>query len=251
MKEQDFFRHVAGRLGRFEPLQAAPSRTVIGAPEFWQEYELDVRDRAEKFRNELEKLGGHVTVYPTLEELQQGLAGLLQELSPTEVGTWGESFLEEFGLSTVLESYSAVKWDPQNGSDLSGSDLSSSALRGSDLTERMAAVDVGITGCDYAVADTGSLVLLASVEQGRSVSLLPSIHIVLVKQSQIKTRIGEVLADIAQHYPNQGDATKQPSSINFITGPSRSSDIENDLSIGVHGPAAVFSLVLLDEENHA
>lgn len=233
MQEQAFFRHVAQRLGRLEVLDTPPARVGIGAPGFWQGYELSYRDRTEKFRDELKKLGGNVNLYATMEELQQGLLDLLTQLSPSAVGTWGEPFLAEYGLEKVLESYSLVTWNPESGASLIG---------------RTAALDVGITGCDYAVADTGSLVLLATKEQGRSMSLLPAIHIALVKESRIKTRVGEVFAELEQRHP---DKVQQPSSINFISGPSRSSDIENDLSIGVHGPAAIFALVLLDGDNHA
>lgn len=230
MREQDFFEHMTARLGRTKPLQSAPERIAVGAPEFWLNYQLPVSTRAEKFRDELEKLGGRVSLYPTLEALHAGLNDVLRELSPTAVGTWGSAFLEEFLLQEALASHTLLPWQPGHQED---------------LVARTATLDVGITGCDYAVADTGSVVLSATAEQGRSVSLLPSIHIVLIKQSQIRTRSGEVFADLANRFP---DRTAQPSSINFITGPSRSSDIENDLSIGVHGPAAVLALVLLDEE---
>lgn len=229
MREQDFFQHIAVQLGRPRPLVKAPERSAVGVPEFWLNYNLPTAERVEKFRDELEKLGGHVSLYRTLDALHVGLNNVLRELSPTAVGTWGSTFLEEFGLEAPLQAYTLVPWQPdQDGG----------------LVARTATLDVGLTGCDYAVADTGSVVLLATAEQGRSVSLLPSIHIVLIKQSQIRTRSGEVFADLAERFP---DRTQQPSSINFITGPSRSSDIENDLSIGVHGPAAVFALVLLDE----
>jgi L-lactate dehydrogenase complex protein LldG len=100
--------------------------------------------------------------------------------------------------------------------------------------------EVGITTVDYALAETGTLVLFASPERARSVSLLPSIHVALVRASQIVAGS----ADVSQAL--EGLGADVPSSIHFITGPSRSADIENDLTIGVHGPAALIAIVALD-----
>ncbi|MCF8566255.1 LUD domain-containing protein [Alicyclobacillus tolerans] len=231
MKEEDFFANIARRLGRPQPLASAPSRDVVGAPGFWQDYRLaDVQQRIAKFQEELEKLGGQAKVYVSLESMQEGLADLLEQLQPEKIGCWNERALEEFQLSSVLAGRQTQYWD--------------GAKDPSALVSEFASVDVGITGADFAIADTGTIAVVANGNQGRSVSLLPSVHIAIVKSSSICTRMGEVLAEVAKM---QADDSTRSSSINFITGPSRSSDIENDLSIGVHGPAAVFALVLRDE----
>ena len=80
--------------------------------------------------------------------------------------------------------------------------------------------------------------IAASRARPRGVSLLPSLHVALVRESRIVFRLGEALAHFAALGP-----FAQPSAVHFITGPSRTSDIENDLTIGVHGPAAVVALV--------
>jgi L-lactate dehydrogenase complex protein LldG len=79
--------------------------------------------------------------------------------------------------------------------------------------------------------NTGSLVLSASTTRPRQVSLLPTVHLALVREDQLVDRMGEALSSYA--------SGAMPSAVHFVTGPSRTSDIENDLSIGVHGPAAV------------
>ena len=97
--------------------------------------------------------------------------------------------------------------------------------------EACLAAHVGITTVDHAVVNTGTLVLSASATRPRQVSLLPTVHLALVRENQLVDRMGEALTSYA--------AGEMPSAVHFITGPSRTSDIENDLSIGVHGPAAV------------
>lgn len=230
MNESDFFNRIASRLGRTAPLIEAPVREVVGAPQFWREYELAPHERVRRFVEELEKLGGQTAVYETLEELQRGFADLLRELSPHRIGTWGDGgSLASFSIEELLADYLTIPWEPQRDR--------------AELITDFAAADIGVTGADYAIAYTGTVVLLSSPHKGRSVSLLPTVHIVLLRASQIRTRMGEVLDEIAA---SSGDPTQMPSSINFITGPSRSSDIENDLSIGVHGPVAEYVLLLND-----
>jgi len=94
---------------------------------------------------------------------------------------------------------------------------------------------------DFAVANTGTLALATTAQRARSVSLLPTVHIALVRESQFVDRMGEALEGIARQ---TGPPPATPSSVHFISGPSRSADIENDLSIGVHGPAALYVIAL-------
>ncbi|MNW03394.1 Lactate utilization protein C [compost metagenome] len=92
---------------------------------------------------------------------------------------------------------------------------------------------------DFAVAYTGSLVVQSAAEEGRSVSLLPTALFAIIPVERMKTRLGEVL----DTFDAVGRETL-PAGIHFISGPSRSADIENDLTIGVHGPGIVFALLV-------
>ncbi|GGJ04828.1 lactate utilization protein C [Alicyclobacillus cellulosilyticus] len=234
MDEAAFFERIARRLGRSAPLSAPPARDAVGAPEFWQAYQLPEEERIAKFCAELGKLGGHAEVFDSLAALHEGLRRVLRELGPRRIGLVGGGGLAAFALDEVLAEWETVVW-PYAG----GGELSEEAAR-AEVLRVFAAADVGITDCDWAVADTGSIVIAADSGRGRSVSLLPSVHIALIRSSQIRTRMGEVLAEVAARRASGG----MPSGLFFITGPSRSSDIENDLTIGVHGPAAVVALVL-------
>lgn len=223
-------QRIANRLGRARPMTQQPPREEIGPPEFWGQYDLPMPARVDKFCEELARLGGSAIVCDHTDDLVQRLAATLSSLAPGAVGIWGGDFARRWGLESILETYTCVRWEPQ---DRVGA-------QSTTLYRAFAAVDVGITGCDYAIADTGSVVLTCDPLRGRSVSLLPSVHIVLVRRSQIRTRLGEVLEELL---PPARRPLEPPSSIHVISGPSRSSDIENDLCIGVHGPASVIAMI--------
>src|SRR5262249_47816330 len=122
-------------------------------------------------------------------------------------------------------------WDPESRSAESAALFRRAALE----------ADVGVTTVDFAIANTGSLVVSADRARPRGVSLLPTMHLALVRSSQLVARMGAVFAS----YTSRPGGP--PSAVHFITGPSRTSDIENDLTIGVHGPAAVSAILWVQE----
>lgn len=97
--------------------------------------------------------------------------------------------------------------------------------------------DVGVTRAQAGIAETGTLVLDSSVERNRLVSLVPPTHIAILKASQIYPTLAEVLTVL------QSGAALSPA-ITFITGPSRTADIELTLAIGVHGPQELYVIVV-------
>jgi L-lactate dehydrogenase complex protein LldG len=92
-------------------------------------------------------------------------------------------------------------------------------------------VDVGITDVWAAVAETGSLVVKSSAAHGRATSLVPPYHVCVVGREQIVPD----LIDAMRRVKAEGVGT----GVVFITGPSKTSDIEMNLVVGVHGPGAV------------
>ena len=97
--------------------------------------------------------------------------------------------------------------------------------------------DVGITTAQAGIAETGTLVLEAEKEHHRLVSLLPAVHIAVVRSSDIYLTIGDALQGL--HGEEQLSRA-----ITFITGPSRTADIELTLTVGVHGPKVLHVIVL-------
>jgi L-lactate dehydrogenase complex protein LldG len=106
-----------------------------------------------------------------------------------------------------------------------------------ELRAICATAGCGITSADYALADTGTLVMLSSVEEARMISLLPPAHIAIVPSERILTGLDELLTIL----PKPAGRT---SSMVLITGPSRTGDIEQNLVRGVHGPGEVHLVVV-------
>jgi L-lactate dehydrogenase complex protein LldG len=102
--------------------------------------------------------------------------------------------------------------------------------------DELFACDAGVTTAQWGIAETGTLVLESARERSRLISLVPPIHVALLSTRCICDSLGDALArvSITSH------------AITFITGPSRTSDIELTLVVGVHGPQTVH--VLLMEE---
>lgn len=99
--------------------------------------------------------------------------------------------------------------------------------------------DVGITMAQAAIVETGTLILEAETERHRLVSLLPPVHIGLVYSRDIVLTIGDALSQL--HGP---DPKQMSRAITFITGPSRTADIELTLTVGVHGPKELYVIVI-------
>jgi L-lactate dehydrogenase complex protein LldG len=109
------------------------------------------------------------------------------------------------------------------------------------LREAIARADLGVTGADLAIAETGTLVLRAAAGRPRSTSLLPPCHVAVFDRSVLLESLEQVgLALEAWH---EGPAREDGGAvINFITGPSRTADIELTLTRGVHGPKEVHAI---------
>jgi L-lactate dehydrogenase complex protein LldG len=99
--------------------------------------------------------------------------------------------------------------------------------------------EAGITSAQWAIAETGTLVLESGKESHRLASLVPPMHIALVEAGAIKQTMAEVLQALTEN----GREGLSPT-VTFITGPSRTSDIELTLAIGVHGPAELHVIVI-------
>lgn len=98
--------------------------------------------------------------------------------------------------------------------------------------------DAGITMAQAAIAETGTLVLESSCERHRLVSLVPPIHIAIINAEDLCPTMNEALKLVRGHA-----AAEMSPAITFITGPSRTADIELTLTIGVHGPKELYVIV--------
>jgi len=102
--------------------------------------------------------------------------------------------------------------------------------RGYDV-QAMEKCDAGITECDALVAQTGGVAVTSRSAGGRALSVLPPHHVVVARREQLVADLPAAFALLQQKY-----APDFPSMISFITGPSRTGDIERILVLGAHGP---------------
>jgi L-lactate dehydrogenase complex protein LldG len=217
VEREPFLAEIAARLGR-PRLRTAPVRDAGVSAPFAPDLGPD--ELGTRFAHELTLVGGEVVLAGSAEAAYTALADLLSQAAG--VVTWS---LSELAGSSGLD-LSAL-WG----------ELGARCVQPLSPEFRAAALraDVGVTGADFAIADTGTLVISAGLGRPRAASLLPRLHVALVRQSRLVSRLGQALARFRD---------TSPSALHFVTGPSRTSDIENDLSIGVHGPARVLALVV-------
>jgi L-lactate dehydrogenase complex protein LldG len=91
--------------------------------------------------------------------------------------------------------------------------------------------EVGITGCEFLIAQTGSALLSSAQKGGRQLFIYPAVHVIIAAKKQLVNTLEEAYQAISEKYT--GDL---PSQLLLITGPSRTADIEKTLTLGAHGP---------------
>jgi len=110
------------------------------------------------------------------------------------------------------------------------------AATGDSPRDVQANAEVGVTGCDAVIAETGSLVTLSGGGKPRAASLLPPVHVAIVRRSEMFMTMGE-------YFEKRPATIATAACCTFITGPSRTADIELTLTVGVHGPRKVIVIV--------
>ena len=160
----------------------------------------------QRFEEEARALGVEVWVEPSPEAVRTRVAALIT------------------GLRILSWDLNQLPYDV--GAVMSG------AIFGAAPRDQQAIADVGITGCDRAIAETGSLALITGPGRSRAVSLLPPLHVAVVSRLNFCYTMAEFFEDC-------GHQLATASSCTFITGPSRTADIELTLTLGIHGPGRV------------
>jgi L-lactate utilization protein LutC len=255
-----FMQNIASRLGRPQPLATAPERREHGVPEHYEAISLTQAEKVDLFIQNWTALSGKVLVVKE-EEAGPAISAYLQEvcreLGVSRATMWDHEPLAALGLEPGLAQVGValVPWrelaadsDGKLGADAPAAAAEQpQAAQTAKWAQRSALLQaaercqIGIVWPDYAIANTSTLTLLARGGKGRSVSLLPEILFAVFRANQLVTRMGEMFQRVREDHP---DPVTLPSSLNMITGPSRSADIENDLTIGIHGPGKVFAVII-------
>jgi len=145
------------------------------------------------------------------------------------------SYLDALSLPPALapqKSHEGVCWPDFARLDWTGAGLRIEA-RPTDGHDRL-----GITGCFCAIAETGTLVFTTSAATPTGTMLLPDTHVCIVRAEQIVSGMEEAFARV-----RAGHAT-MPRAVDFVSGPSRTGDIEQTIVLGAHGPFRVHILLL-------
>jgi L-lactate dehydrogenase complex protein LldF len=220
-------RPLRSRLGKMR-LEVQPRNPEIEPPvqtERLPEPDLD-ESKVDDFEVQLKELGGEV-IRCSEDDAVDRIVGELYVLGASGVLAWGQVEPILFTLLQRLEEEFQVTLPelPTNGS------------RSAILTEYDQA-EVGITGSLAAFADTGTVVLSTSSRRSLLPSLLPAVHLVIVRAKDIYPNMEAwIEAGGAQYVANS-------SNVVLISGPSRTADIEMSLAIGVHGPSQVIAVVI-------
>ena len=176
-----------------------------------------IEDPPARFLEELEAVGGHGKRVKSLEEAREYVLGLAREKSAKLLIRWDDEELERLGVDDPLEEagVEVVVWRELE-----------------DFREVTARADIGLSTAEWAIAETGSLVLTSGPGRGRTVTLLPPTYVAVIAVEKVLSTVPETIG----RYAEGGEV---PANICFHTGPSRSGDIEMSLAIGVHGPGDV------------
>jgi L-lactate dehydrogenase complex protein LldG len=189
-----------------------------------------------KFEQELQKVGGKAYRAATKTQLDEVLRAILTEADATSVVLSRNPLISQTDLQRKLESWGVAStvW-PSSHEGLTPD-------RESLLREAVFAAPVGITGVDFILAESGTLVLSSLTEGWQLASLAPPIHLALYRQSQVLGSMEEVLERLP--VARDPDLSSPGRSVVFITGTSRTADIEQILVHGVHGPREVHAILL-------
>jgi len=187
----------------------------------------------ERFRVEFERVGGVFYRVASLDEVPAVFGRLAREREARGLVTWHAAALGA-DLTSALEA---------RGLDVH--EMPAGETAGAAERERLRAItagaDVGLTGVDLAVAETGTLILVSGAGRPRSTSLLPPCHIAVFDRTALVESLRQV-GVVLESWHRDGAPPATGAVINFITGPSRTADIELTLTRGVHGPKEVHAI---------
>jgi len=181
-------------------------------------------DLLARFRAEFAAAGGHLHVVADGSGAASVILDLVRSRSIRQVLLGRSDVLDALPVAEPLRAAGVEVVDivPQGGA-----------------SKEWFAAALGVSGVDYLIAETGSVVLASRPEQPRSLSLLPPIHIAVAERRQLLPDLFDLFASLAPRVPDL------PACLSIVTGPSKTGDIELRLVTGVHGPGEIH-VVLID-----
>ena len=180
-------------------------------------------DLCQRFAAEVDAVGGQSYLVADMAAAREKLHLLLEEAGAKSAVCWRHELFDRLDLRAALAGpgVELLDFDRLN------------ALPPDERRTKLLAADIGITSCDCAIAETGTLMMCSRPGQERVASLLPPLHVAIIERRQI---VPDMLDVFAMFEKQKLADLGLPSNITFITGPSKTGDIELQLTTGVHGP---------------
>jgi L-lactate dehydrogenase complex protein LldG len=221
--------HILGKLrAARRPFEDAPPRPAAYIPAIPVD-DVSPAALAERFVREMEALKGKAFVVQGDDGARQQVLDLLREHDVRHILSWDFAYIPVAGLEDALRA--------------DGIEITQPALhdeRTSDIMAHLGQAGAGLSGVDAAIAMTGTLVLSSGAGKGRIPTVLPPIWIAVVAQEQLVPRIEDWLAGERE----RGMSTVyERANLAFVSGPSRTGDIEMELILGVHGPGTEYVII--------
>lgn len=200
-------------LSRISNIAERRATDIVSVPGYQQEeiYKSPGADLLTCFKQELEAISGQCVICSGEEDVYKQLAALVQKKELPSLFSRDAIIAEKLrnaGIPVEMEQ--------------------------DQFRQQFA----GVTPCEFLIARTGSILVTTTGNSGRQMHVFPPLHIVLARASQIVAFPGDAIEAIQQKYKEQ-----LPSAISFITGPSRTADIEKTLVLGAHGPKELIIFV--------
>ncbi|MBU6359298.1 MAG: LUD domain-containing protein [Chloroflexi bacterium] len=180
----------------------------------------DYAAMSQSFQRDMETVGAKIHRPANDFAAVDLVVDLIQELGSNEILAWDDAELPLAGLPYALHKAGIRRADHRIPNDDIGRKQKLAAL---------SALRVGLTGASAGLADTGSLAVISSPTRPRLASLLPMTHISLLP-------INRLYPTMAAFFAAHPGVMQDASNLVFISGPSRTADIEMTLTVGVHGP---------------
>lgn len=185
----------------------------------------------QQFAAEIHALHGHVHLCSSADDARKELRSLLASHEVESALHWDVDELPLEGVGAILEELGIRSADPQ-------------LLGAHDRAARLQALEsvpICVSGADAAIAESGSLIVLSGPGRPRLASLLPPIHVALLPADRVVRTLPDAFDLLRQRWG--ADVVERRSNITVISGPSRTADIEQSLTLGVHGPKEIHVVV--------
>ncbi len=219
------------RLAIVREMNENTSKTPQSFKETQQKAAMLYREMIEKesflvdlFINEVSKVSGNAFIAKSEDEIKNYIIRLVEKHDAKSLAIWESAFLKQINLREFLENKGLGFASPNS-------------------KEEMAKADIGITEADFGIAETGTIVLISNENKPRSASLIPPVHIAIIEFGVIVESLKDLFCLLANAASDLGSLKTLSSCITFITGPSRTGDIELTITLGVHGPKELHIII--------